>query len=39
MYKGLTCEVEFTQEGQTLRQRTGSGVLRIDAARVAEASK
>jgi hypothetical protein len=39
MYKGLTCEVEFTQEGQTLRQRTGSGVLRIDAARLAEASK
>jgi hypothetical protein len=39
LYKGLTCEVAFTIEGQTLRQHTGSGILRIDAPKTAEAAR
>jgi hypothetical protein len=39
LYKGIACEVAFTENGQTIRQHTGSGVLRVDAARTAEASK
>ncbi len=37
LYKGLSCEISLTVEGQTIRQRTGSGILRIDAARTPEA--
>jgi hypothetical protein len=33
LYTGVTCEVEFREEGQTVHSHTGSGVLRIDAAR------
>jgi hypothetical protein len=33
LYKGITCEVEFTEEGQTVHSQTGSGILRIDVAR------
>jgi Bacterial pre-peptidase C-terminal domain len=39
LYKGIACEVTFTENGQTVRQHTGSGTLRIDAARTAEVSK
>jgi hypothetical protein len=33
LYSGVTCEVEFQEEGQTVHSHTGSGVLRIDVAR------
>jgi len=33
LYKGVTCEIEFKEEGQTVHSHTGSGVLRIDVAR------
>ena len=33
LYKGVTCEVSFTEEGQQIRQKTGSGILRVDEAR------
>jgi hypothetical protein len=39
MSKGLTCEVALTVDGQTIRQHTGSGTIRVDAARAVEASK
>lgn len=39
LYKGIACEVTFTENGQTIRQHTGSGTLRVDAARTAEVSK
>ena len=39
MYKGIACEFTFTEYGQTIRQHTGSGVLRVDAAKTAEVSK
>jgi hypothetical protein len=39
LYKGVGCEIAFTEDGQTIRQQTGSGVLRIDAPRTAEVSK
>ncbi len=35
--KGVTCELTFQQGGQTFKMHSGSGVLRVDAARVAEA--
>ncbi|SPE40326.1 conserved hypothetical protein [Candidatus Sulfopaludibacter sp. SbA3] len=31
LYKGIGCEISITEEGQTIRQRTGNGILRIDA--------
>jgi hypothetical protein len=37
LYKGLTCEISFTQNGQTIRQRSGSGVLRVDQPKVSAA--
>ena len=33
LYKGITCEVEFKEEGQTVHSHTGSGILRVDVAR------
>jgi len=33
LYKGITCEVEFREEGQTVHSHTGSGILRVDVAR------
>jgi hypothetical protein len=33
LYKGVTCEIEFKEEGQTVHSHTGSGLLRIDVAR------
>jgi hypothetical protein len=33
LYKGVTCEVEFKQEGQAVHSHTGSGILRVDMAR------
>jgi hypothetical protein len=33
LYKGITCEVEFKESGQTVHSHTGSGILRIDMAR------
>lgn len=33
LYKGLSCEVAFSFDGQTIRQQTGSGILRVDAPR------
>jgi len=37
LYRGLTCEISFTQNGQTIRQRSGSGVLRVDQPKVSVA--
>jgi hypothetical protein len=39
LYKGIACEIAFTEGGQTFRQHSGSGVLRVDEARIAEALK
>jgi hypothetical protein len=39
LYKGISCEVALTVEGQTIRQHTGSGVIRIDAAKTLEAGR
>jgi len=33
LYKGVTCEIEFQEDGQTVHSHTGSGILRVDAAR------
>jgi hypothetical protein len=33
LYKGVTCEVEFKEEGQAVHSHTGSGILRVDMAR------
>jgi hypothetical protein len=35
LYKELTCEITLTEKGQPVRVRSGSGVLRVDPARVA----
>ncbi len=37
LYKGIGCEVSFVEEGQTIRQRSGAGMVRVDAMRTAEA--
>jgi hypothetical protein len=39
LYKGISCEITFVEAGETIKQHTGSGVLRIDEARVTEAVK
>jgi Bacterial pre-peptidase C-terminal domain len=39
LYKGIVCEIAFTEAGQTFKQHSGSGVLRVDEARIAEALK
>jgi hypothetical protein len=33
LYKGVSCEVAFSEAGQTVRQHTGSGILRVDEPR------
>ncbi len=33
LYKGLTCELAFTEAGESVKQTTGSGTLRVDEAR------
>lgn len=33
LFKGVTCEVTFTEAGQTVRSHTGAGVVRVDIAR------
>jgi hypothetical protein len=33
LYKGISCEVSFSEAGQTVRSTTGSGILRVDMAR------
>jgi hypothetical protein len=33
LYKGISCEVALHEAGQTIRQRTGSGILRVDEQR------
>jgi hypothetical protein len=32
-YRGMFCALEFTDQGETVSQRSGSGTLRIDAKR------
>jgi hypothetical protein len=39
LYKGVTCEVAFSEAGQSIKQHTGSGILRVDAPRTAEVVK
>jgi hypothetical protein len=39
LYKGISCEVTFTENGQTIRQHTGSGMVRVDAGKTAEAAR
>jgi len=33
LYKGISCEVAFNESGQSIRQTTGSGLLRVDEKR------
>jgi hypothetical protein len=33
LYRGINCEVVITEAGQTIRQHTGNGTLRVDEAR------
>ena len=33
LYKGITCEVTYTDAGQTVHSTTGNGTLRVDVAR------
>jgi hypothetical protein len=33
LYRGINCEIAITEGGQTIRQHTGSGTLRVDEAR------
>jgi len=33
LYKGISCEVSFTEAGQTIRQHSGNGILRVDEQR------
>jgi hypothetical protein len=37
--KGIVCEITFTEAGQTFKAKSGSGILRVDEARVTEAAK
>ncbi len=37
--KGVTCELTFNEAGQTFKLHSGSGMLRVDEARVVEAVK
>jgi hypothetical protein len=39
LYKGIACEIAFTEGNQTFKQHSGSGVLRVDEARATEAAK
>ncbi|MBI3207783.1 MAG: PPC domain-containing protein [Candidatus Solibacter usitatus] len=39
MYKDITCEVSIKDKGETIKQNTGSGQLRIDPARHTRASR
>jgi hypothetical protein len=33
LYKDISCEVTVRENGQSVKQQTGSGVLRVDPAR------
>jgi hypothetical protein len=39
LYKDIICEVTVVENGQTIHQQTGSGILRVDPARTMSASK
>jgi hypothetical protein len=39
LYKEIGCEVTVTENGQAVHQQTGSGVLRVDAARTAAVAR
>lgn len=39
LYKEISCEVTVVENGQSVRQQTGSGVLRVDPARAVTASR
>jgi hypothetical protein len=39
MYKEIACEVTVTDKGQAIHQQTGSGILRVDPAKTATASR
>jgi len=39
LYKGIIAEITFTQSGQTFKEKSGNGILRIDEARATEAAK
>ncbi len=39
LYKEITCEVTVKENGQLVKQQTGSGILRIDPARARSATK
>lgn len=39
LYKEIFCEVTVKRNGQSIRQQTGSGVLRVDPARAVSASR
>jgi hypothetical protein len=33
LYRGINCEVAIAEAGQTIREHTGNGTLRVDEAR------
>ncbi len=39
LYQGVTCEVTIREAGQVVRQKTGTGVLRVDEAKRSEAGQ
>ena len=39
LYKGIACEITFTEAGQPVKEHSASGILRIDETRVTEAIK
>ncbi len=39
LYKGIVCELTFTEGSETFKLKSGNGVLRVDEPRVAEAAK
>ncbi|HYW43606.1 MAG TPA: PPC domain-containing protein [Bryobacteraceae bacterium] len=39
LYKGISCEIALTDEGENVRMHSGSGTLRVDAPRTAEVAK
>jgi hypothetical protein len=38
LYKDVACEITIVEDGQSIKQHSGSGVLRVDPARGLSAS-
>ena len=39
LYKAITCEISISENGQTIKEHSGNGILRVDAPRVALGGK